>query len=132
MTDLPSWPADMVAVLVTEDLRAVPVSGAVRAGDRTILLSVRRGLLRGTVKVMVVFEGFVASGTARIAADPMARAPGFAAVDVDVSEVHGYQGDQEALGERVRALEQLAFIRLSCRAAYPAMGLDRSSSATTS
>ncbi|WP_214325263.1 hypothetical protein [Nonomuraea sediminis] len=132
MTILPSWPADLVAVLVTEGLRAVPVSGAVRADDRTILLSVRRGVLWETARVAVVFDGFVAVGTARIAAERMARAPGFTAVEVTVSEVNRHQGDQEALPERVAALGRLAFVRLRCRAAHPAMGLDRSSSETTS
>src|SRR5262245_37896973 len=41
---LPGWPPRTVAVLSTvdEDVHAIPVSAPVRAGDRTILLSLHR------------------------------------------------------------------------------------------
>jgi hypothetical protein len=134
---LPEWPPRTIAVLATIDdgPHAIPVSAPVRAGDRTILLGLNRSrdsLLRlrcsPQVALLVLAGGnvaFTARGTARIAAEPMADDPDFAAVVVDVTDVDDHrqpaftveagvdrtwvdETEREALGRRVQELRGLA------------------------
>jgi hypothetical protein len=80
---LPAWPTKTIAVLATIDHapHAIPVSAPVRAGDRRILLNLKR--TRGSrarlrerpqVALLVLAAGnlaFTAYGTARVAEEPM-------------------------------------------------------------
>src|SRR5215472_15285925 len=84
---LPGWPPRTVAVLSTvdEDVHAIPISAPVRAGDRAILLSLRRsrdtlGRIRRWPEVALTFlaEGdvaFTARGRATVIEEPMAVDP---------------------------------------------------------
>jgi len=138
MTDvLPEWPSRTIAVLATTDdgPHAIPVSAPVRAGDRSILISLRRdrGSLRRLreqprVALLVLAEGdtaFTARGRARVVEEPMAVDPDYVAVAMDVDEVADHRqpefvvtggvgrdwrddGAREALGRRVRALAEHA------------------------
>jgi hypothetical protein len=134
---LPGWPPRTVAVLssVGEDVHAIPVSAPVRAGDRTILLSLLRS--RGTLarirrwpEVALTFlaEGdvaFTARGKAAVVEEPMAVDPDYAAVAIAVDQVDDHRQptfrvtagvDREwadeaaraALAARVRALSNAA------------------------
>ena len=134
---LPEWPARTIAVLATVDdgPHAIPVSAPVRAGDHTILLGLHRSRdslarlrRRPQVALLVLAEGnvaFTARGQARIAAEPMAGAPEYAAVAIDVTEIDDHrqpaftveagvdrawidETEREALGRRVEALRRLA------------------------
>jgi hypothetical protein len=100
---LPVWPPRTVAVLSTagEDVHAIPVSAPVRAGDRTILLSLHRS--RGTlarirrwpvVALTFLAEGdvaFTARGRATIAGEPMAADPEHHAVLMAVDHVDDHR-----------------------------------------
>lgn len=134
---LPEWPTRTVAVLSTIDAgpHAIPVSAPIRAGDRRILLSLKRS--RGSlarlrrspqVALLVVAAGnmaFTARGTASIVEEPMRGAPDYAAVAIEVEAIddHRQTGfvvesgidrrwldatEQHALGQRVEKLRQLA------------------------
>jgi hypothetical protein len=134
---LPEWPTRTIAVLATVDdgPHAIPVSAPLRAGDRRILLSlhISRGSLRRLrerpqVALAVLTEGdiaFTARGRARIVQEPMAAAPDYAAVAIDVEQIDDHrqsaflleagvarrwldEREREALGERVRALAEFA------------------------
>jgi hypothetical protein len=133
---LPEWPTRTIAVLATlgDGPHAIPVSAPVRAGDRRILLSLHRS--RGTlsrlrerpqVALVVLTEGntaFTARGRAAVVEEPMAVAPDYAAVQIDVEQIDDHRQDaflveggvdrrwldeaeRDALGERVRALTAL-------------------------
>ena len=105
-TPLPEWPLRTVAIFVTlgEGPHAIPVSAPVRAGDHTILLNLHRSRdslarLREHRQVALAFlaEGnvaFTARGAARVVDEPMADAPDYAAMEVDVAEVDDHR--QEA------------------------------------
>jgi Pyridoxamine 5'-phosphate oxidase len=134
---LPVWPKRTVAVLVTagDGPHAIPISAPVRAGDRRILLSLHRS--RGSlsrlrrdrqVALAVLTEGdiaFTARGSARVVEEPMAAAPDYAAVAIEVEHVDDHrqeafvveagvgrrwtdEGERDALGQRVQALTDLA------------------------
>jgi hypothetical protein len=135
---LPEWPSRTIAVLTTVaggEPYAIPVSAPVRASDRRILLSLHR--TRGSlsrlrehpqVALVVLTSGniaFTARGLARIAEEPMAAAPDYAAVAIDVEHVDDHrqsaflveagvdrswldEEERNALGARVRALAELA------------------------
>jgi hypothetical protein len=133
---LPDWPTRTIAVLATvgDGPHAIPVSAPVRAGDRRILLSLHRS--RGTlsrlrerpqVALIVLTEGntaFTARGRAHVVEEPMAIAPDYAAVEINVEQIDDHRQDaflveagvdrrwldeaeRDALGERVRALTAL-------------------------
>jgi hypothetical protein len=103
MTALPTWPVRTVAVLATlgDGPHAIPVSGPLRAGDREIRLSLHR--TRGSlerlrqqpqVALLVLAEGdvaFTARGRAAIVEEPMAGAPDYAAVRIDVEAVDDHR-----------------------------------------
>lgn len=134
---LPEWPTRTIGVLATlaDGPFAIPVSAPLRAGDRRILLSLHRtrGSLsrlreRPQVALAVITAGniaFTARGRARIVQEPMAAAPDYAAVAIDVEQIDGHRqapflveagvdrrwlddGERDALGERVRSLTELA------------------------
>jgi len=134
---LPEWPTRTIAVLATLDdgPHAIPVSAPLRAGDRRILLSLHRtrGSLsrlreRPQVALAVLTGGniaFTARGRARIVQEPMAAAPDYAAVAIDVEQIDDHrqaeflveagvdrrwldETERDALGQRVRALKELA------------------------
>jgi hypothetical protein len=133
---LPAWPSRTVAVLSTVDHgpHAIPVSAPVRAGDRRVLLSLHRdrGSLarlrrRPEVALTVLTEGdvaFTARGRARIVEEPMACAPDYAAVAIEVDGVDDHrqaafqvesgvgrrwidESEKRALSERVKSLAAL-------------------------
>jgi hypothetical protein len=112
-----------------------PVSAPLRAGDRRILLSLHRtrGSLsrlreRPQVALLVLTDGniaFTARGRAEIVQEPMASAPDYAAVAIEVEHIDDHrqaefvveggvnrrwldEGERDALGARVRALGELA------------------------
>lgn len=134
---LPEWPAKTIAVLATGDPapHAIPVSAPVRAGDRRILLSLKRGRgslarLRGRPRValLVLAAGnlaFTARGTASVIEEPMEDAPDYAAIGIDVEGIDDHrqpefvvesgadrswtdEKERRALGARVGALRNLA------------------------
>jgi hypothetical protein len=100
---LPTWPARTIAVLATVGAgpHAIPVSAPVRAGDREILLSLHRarGSLerlrqRSPVALLVLAEddvAFTARGRASIVEEPMAGAPDYAAVRIEVDAVDDHR-----------------------------------------
>jgi pyridoxamine 5'-phosphate oxidase-like protein len=133
MPSLPAWPPRTVAVLSTVDERvhAIPVSAPVRAGDRTILLSLHtsrdtlcRIRSRPEVALTVLAEGdvaFTARGRATVIEDPMVVDPEYTAVSIAVDHVDDHrqpafrvtggvdrewvdQAARAALAARVRAL----------------------------
>jgi hypothetical protein len=133
---LPEWPARTIAVLTTVDPapHAIPVSAPLRAGERSILLSLHRDRAslarlreRPQVALTVLTEGdvaFTARGHARIVEEPMADAPEYTAVTIDVEHVDDHrqaaflveagvdrrwvdEDEQHALRDRVRALGRL-------------------------
>ena len=137
MHTLPEWNPRTVAVLSTVDSEphAIPVSAPVRAGERTILLSLRRdrdslARLRGRPAVaLTVLAGgdvaFTARGQATVLGEPMPEDAGYAAVRIDVRAVDDHRqaafavtagidrewrdhAEQQALGRRVQALRTRA------------------------
>ena len=137
MPGLPDWPPRTIAVLssVDADVHAIPVSAPVRAGDRSILLSLHRGRdtlgrIRRWPEVALTFlaEGdvaFTARGRAVVVEEPMAIDPEYAAVSIAVDHVDDHRQpafritagvDREwadeparaALTARVRALSSMS------------------------
>jgi hypothetical protein len=135
-TALPEWPTRTIAVLATlgDGPHAIPVSAPVRAGDRRILLSLHRtrgslSRLREHAQVaLIVLAGgntaFTARGRADIVEEPMAVAPDYAAVAIEVEQIDDHrqeaflveggvdrrwldEDERDALSERVRALTAL-------------------------
>jgi hypothetical protein len=133
LATLPDWPVRTIAVLSTVDF-AIPISAPVRDSDRRILFALHRD--RGSlarlreqphVALTVLAEGnvaFTARGDARIVQEPMARAPTYAAVAIDVEHIEDHRqpefavdtgvgrrwidaDEQRTLGERVQALNEL-------------------------
>jgi pyridoxamine 5'-phosphate oxidase-like protein len=136
-TRLPEWPMRTIAVLSSlgQGPHAIPVSAPVRAGDQRILIGLHRdrGSLarlrrRPEVALTVLSEGdiaFTARGRARVIEEPMACAPEYVAVAIDVEAVDDHrqaafqvesgvgrrwidETEKRALGERVQALAALA------------------------
>jgi hypothetical protein len=137
LAELPEWPGRTIGVLATSgpDPHAIPVSAPLRAGPRLVLISLHRtrGSLarlreRPQVALAILAAGdvaFTARGRARVVEDPMAAAPDYAAVAIDVEDVDDHrQPDfvveagidrrwvddegRQAMGERVGALRELA------------------------
>ncbi|MET7771547.1 pyridoxamine 5'-phosphate oxidase family protein [Nocardia sp. NPDC005366] len=100
---LPEWPRQTIAVLVTTDPapHAIPVSWPVRAGDRTILISLKydRGSLarlreRPPVALLILGGGNVAlcaRGTAHVIAEEMPDAQDYVAVRIDVEVIDDHR-----------------------------------------
>jgi Pyridoxamine 5'-phosphate oxidase len=134
---LPEWPTRTIALLATvgDGPHAIPVSAPVRAGDRRILLSLHssRGSLsrlrdRPQVALAILTGGnlaFTARGRARIIEEPMATAPDYAAVAIEVEHIDDHrqpaflvaagvdrrwldEAERGALRDRIRELAELA------------------------
>jgi hypothetical protein len=134
---LPEWPTRTIAVLATVDHGpyAIPVSAPLRAGNRRILLSLHRS--RGSlarlrrcarVALTILTEGdlaFTARGCARIVEVPLAPAPHYVAIAIDVERIDDHRqvefrvrsgidrrwvdkDEQRALQARVNAIRRLA------------------------
>jgi hypothetical protein len=130
---LPTWTPRTIAVLSTVDgvPHAIPVSAPVRAGDRTILLSLHRSReslarlrARPDVALTILADddvAFTARGRASVVEEPMEVAPEYAAVAIAVEHVDDHrqaafevdsgvgrrwidEAEKAALGERVAAL----------------------------
>jgi flavin reductase (DIM6/NTAB) family NADH-FMN oxidoreductase RutF len=111
---LPEWPAGTVAVLSTAGPapHAIPVSTAVRAGPRRVLLALARSRaslerLRTDPRcaLTVIAAGdvaFTAHGRAAIVEDPMAVAESVVAVAVDVEDVQSHDDPRFAIEAGVR------------------------------
>ena len=99
---LPDWPPGTAAVLSTGGgaPHAIPVSTAVRAGPRRVLLALAR--TRGSLArlradprcALTVLAGpdvaFTAHGRATVVQDPMSVADGVVAVAIDVEEIQSH------------------------------------------
>ena len=95
---LPDWPAGTVAVLATGGgaPHAIPVSTAIRAGDRAILfaLAPRRGSLarlradpRCALTIVAAGIAITAEGEARVAAEPLPGAEHVVALRLDAERI---------------------------------------------
>ena len=130
---LPEWPGRVVGVLATVSGGpfAIPVSAPVRAGDRRILVNLRRD--RGSlarlreeprVALLLLAEGNIAF-TARGRASAEELTEDYCAVTIEVDEIDDHRqaafvvesgpdrrwvddDERQALGERVAALRALA------------------------
>jgi oxalate decarboxylase len=139
---LPQWPEGTVAVLSTVDEgpHAIPVATVVRAGDRRILLGLKRTReslerLRESPEIAVLIFGegaspFTARGRARILQEAMAAAPDFAAVElvVQVIDDHRQVGEEVAVNpsdkDELKALHnRVAALREADRAAGNGQGI---------
>ena len=99
---LPEWPPGTVAVLSTAGRapHAIPVSTAVRAGPRRVLLALARTrtslarLRQDPACALTVLAApdlaFTACGRATVIQDPMDVAEGVVAVAIDVDEVQDH------------------------------------------
>jgi oxalate decarboxylase len=134
---LPDWPPGTIAVLSTVDEvpHTIPVSAPMRVGNRRILLSLKRdhaslARLREHPQVALTVlaednDAFTARGRARVAQEPMTRAPEYAAVVIDVENIDDHRqpavavesgvsvrwvddNGQRGLRDRVDALSELA------------------------
>jgi Pyridoxamine 5'-phosphate oxidase len=112
--DLPDWPPGTAAVLSTGAgaPHAIPVSTAVRAGSRRILLALARrrtslARLREDPRcALTVLAGgdlaFTAHGRAIVVQDPMEVAEGVVAVAIDVDAVQSHDDPRFAIEAGVR------------------------------
>jgi hypothetical protein len=134
---LPNVPDRTIAVLTTlgDGPHAIPVSAPVRLADDRIGLSLHHSRdslarLREAPQVALTFltagdVAFTARGRARVIEEPMAVAPDYAAVAIDVQAVDDHrspafsvsggvdrewvdEAEKRALGARVAALRELA------------------------
>ena len=126
---LPNWPQRTVAVLSTVDegVHAIPVSAPVRAGDRRILLSLRRSRdsverIRRWPEVALTFLAeddlaFTARGIATVAEEPMAVDPEYVAVAIEVASVddHRQPGFRVTAGADREWVDQTERTRLAAR-----------------
>jgi len=99
---LPEWPAGTVAILATAGAapHAIPVSTAVRAGPRRVLLALARtraslARLREDPRcALTVFAAgdvaFTAHGRAAVLQEPMAVAESVVAVAIDIDDVQSH------------------------------------------
>jgi Pyridoxamine 5'-phosphate oxidase len=111
---LPHWPPGTVAVLSTGGGRphAIPVSTAVRAGSRTIVLALalrRQSLARLREEphcALTVMAGrdvaFTAHGRATIVEEPMAVSDRVAAIRIDVEAIQHHGQETFEIVEGVR------------------------------
>ena len=103
MDVLPSWPPGTAAVLCVAGPHAIPVSTAIRAGDRRVLLALggRRETLRRlrdedpAAALCVMAEGlaFTAKGDARVIQEGVEAAPALVVVELAVTELVDHLAD---------------------------------------
>lgn len=111
LNELPDWAEETIATLCTDrGPHAIPITAPLRIADRKILFALKRD--RGSlerlrnfplVALLILGKGdlaFTASGRATIVQEPMLRAPGFAAVSIDVETIddHRLKGRAVACG----------------------------------
>jgi hypothetical protein len=101
--ELPHWEPGTVAILATagEGPHAIPVSTAIRASERRIVLALgaRRGSLERLredprVALTVLAAGdvaFTAHGTAQVIADPLPGIDGVVGVEIEVERVSSHK-----------------------------------------
>lgn len=102
LSKLPDWPDDTIAVLCTEPgPHVIPVTAPLRAADRRILLSLKRG--RGSlerlrhnaqVALLILEKGdlaFAARGKGTVVQEAMVHDPEFAAVSIDVEVIDDHR-----------------------------------------
>ncbi len=109
---LPSWPDGTVTILVTSGHppHAIPVSAALRAGPRTILIALgsgRQSLARlrdePAVALVVLAEADIAltaHGAGRVLEEPMPE--GVVAVGIDVQSVQDHRREAFTIDSGVR------------------------------
>jgi hypothetical protein len=112
--ELPDWPPGTVAILSTagEAPHAIPVSTAVRAGPRRVLLALARTRVtlarlradpRCALTVLAAGDvAFTAHGRATVVQDPMAVAESVVAVAIDVEGVQSHADPRFAIEAGVR------------------------------
>lgn len=135
---LPTWPARTIAILSTlgaDEPHAIPISAPVRAGDRRILLNLRRTRdslerLRKRPRVAITILAaeniaFTARGPAQIIQEPMSGAPQYVAIAIEAEQIDDHrqpafqvqagidrrwvdETERHALGQRIRSLTELA------------------------
>ena len=103
MDFLPSWPPGTAAVLCVSGPHAIPVSTAIRAGDRRVLLALggKRETLRRlreegpSAALCVMAEGlaFTAKGQAAVIREGVEAAPALVVVELAVREVVDHLAD---------------------------------------
>ena len=102
MTALPDWPAGTAAVLAVAGPHAIPISTALRAGDRRIVFALGRrretlARLRNdpAVALTVLAAGlaFTAHGRASVVAEQLPDAPPVVAVELQVERVQDHLAD---------------------------------------
>ena len=102
MDVLPSWPPGTAAVLCVDGPHAIPVSTAIRAGDRRVLLALggRRETLRRmredpSAALCVLTDGlaFTAKGDARVIQEGVEAAPSLVVVELAVTELVDHLAD---------------------------------------
>jgi hypothetical protein len=106
---LPEWPAGTVAILATAGAvpHAIPVSTAVRAGPRRVLLALARTRVslarlredpRCTLTVVAAGDvAFTAHGRAAVVQEPMTVAESVVAVAIDVDDVQSHADPRFAI-----------------------------------
>ncbi len=114
MDELPQWTPGTVAVLATagDPPHAIPVSTAMRAGPRRVLmaLALRRGSLarlrrdpRAALTVLAAGDvAFTAHGRASVVQEPMAVADGVAAVALHVDDLQDHGTPRYVVEDGVR------------------------------
>jgi hypothetical protein len=113
MDELPQWDDGAVAILSTGGgpPHAIPVSTAVRAGDRTIVLALalrRESLARLRADPQVALTLFgpdvacTAHATASLAEEPLAESDRVAAVRLDVHAIQDHRQPRFAMEAGVR------------------------------
>ena len=99
---LPEWPRGTPGVLCTNGPHAIPVSTAVRAGERRVVLGLGRGretlaILRDDPRAALCLLGpgaaFTAYGSARVIREELESAPQVAAVELGVEDVQDHLAD---------------------------------------
>lgn len=102
MDALPAWPPGTAAVLCVAGPHAIPVSTAIRAGDRRVLLALggRRETLRRlgedpAVALCVLAEGvaFTAKGRGGVVREGVDAAPALMVVEIAVNEIVDHLAD---------------------------------------
>lgn len=102
MERLPEWPPGIAAVLCVAGPHAIPVSTAIRAGDRRVLLALggKRETLRrlrddsaAALCVMAEDIAFTAKGEGRVIQEGVEAAPALVVVELSVTELVDHLAD---------------------------------------
>ena len=113
-TALPEWRPGTVAILSTAGVlpHAIPVSTAVRAGPRRVLVALARtreslARLRADPRCALTLLAagdlaFTAHGRAAVVQEPLAGAEGVAAVAIDVDAIQSHADPRFRIDEGVR------------------------------